>query len=49
MLRSEASLLDLNIVHAVWLNDPDVAKALREYRHPSKRLDETELLENMEF
>lgn len=48
-LRREADLLDLNAVHAVWLNDPEVAKALREYRHPSKRLDETELLENMEF
>lgn len=48
-LRSEADLLDLNAVHAVWLNDPKVAKALREYRHPSKRLDETEIMENMEF
>lgn len=48
-LRREADLLDLYTVHAVWLNDPEVAKALREYRHPSKRLDETELLENLEF
>ncbi|MEN4591703.1 hypothetical protein [Pantoea agglomerans] len=49
MLRSEANLLELGTVHAVWLNDPEVAKALREYRHPSKRLDETELMENLEF
>ncbi|WP_205954809.1 MULTISPECIES: hypothetical protein [Pantoea] len=48
-LRQEADMLDLTSVHAVWLNDPHVAEALREYQHPSTRLDETEIMEGMEF
>jgi len=36
-------------VHAVWQNHPHVAEALREYQHPSTRLDETEIMEGMEF
>ncbi|WP_273759593.1 hypothetical protein [Pantoea ananatis] len=48
-LRQEADLLNLTSVHAVWLNDPHVTEALREYQHPSTRLDETEIMEGMEF
>ncbi|MGX9377403.1 hypothetical protein ACWXV6_21805 [Pantoea ananatis] len=48
-LRQEADLLNLTRVHAVWANDPHVAEALREYQHPSTRLDETEIMEGMEF
>lgn len=48
-LRQEAGLLDLTSVHAVWLNDPQVTDALKAYRHPSERLDETEIMENMAF
>ena len=48
-LRQKADLLDLTSVHAVWVNHPHVAEALREYQHPSTRLDETEIMEGMEF
>ncbi|MGP2450671.1 hypothetical protein ACTUSR_16425 [Pantoea stewartii subsp. indologenes] len=48
-LRLEADMLDVSSVHAVWLNHPHVAEALREYQHPSTRLDETEIMEGMEF
>ena len=48
-LRQEADMLDVSSVHAVWQNHPHVAEALREYQHPSTRLDETEIMEGMEF
>ncbi|WP_210510788.1 hypothetical protein [Pantoea ananatis] len=48
-LRQKADMLDLTSVHAVWANHPHVAEALREYQHPSTRLDETEIMESMEF
>jgi len=48
-LRQKADMLDLTSVHAVWANHPHVAEALREYQHPSTRLDETEIMEVMEF
>ncbi|MDI3366254.1 hypothetical protein [Pantoea sp. V108_6] len=48
-LRQEADMLDVSSVHTVWQNHPHVAEALREYQHPSTRLDETEIMEGMEF